>query len=797
MERKLADGFALRAKEDAPQPCLADMPDITPIAEKGEKLDPCDKPLDMNKAIAMADAKQEELGFALKDAEAMEAPAVIIGGRLRRQAVCFVREFAYQVRSNRKPGDRVDFTETLYWNAGVKTDETTGEATMTFALNDAVTAFRVFADGFSLNGALGQGTGIIESTQPFYIEPKLPLEVTAGDVVKLPVGVVNGTNGALANATLTVDVGGNAKVSTLGTFNLSAKERARRIVEIAVGNGVGISDFVVAAQAGTYSDKVTRKFTVKPQGFPKEIACGGLLGPGENIAHEIEVPEELVPGSLTAAISVYPTPLANLTDALERLIREPCGCFEQTSSSNYPLVMAQQYFLTHQGVPPAMIQRSREMLDKGYARLVSFECKQNGYEWFGGDPGHEALTAYGLMQFNDMAQVRDMDAAMVGRTRDWLLKRRDNKGGFERNSRALDSFGGAPADVTNAYIVWALLESGEKDLEKEVAAVIAAAGKDPYVAALTANTAFLAGDKASSKKLMDFLSEKQTAEGSVGGAVAGITGSGGEALNIETTSLAVLAWLREPAYAGQVEKGMKWLAESCKAGRFGSTQSTILALRAIVAYDKSRAHPKAPGSLQLFLNGNAVGAPVSFSAETQGAVMLPEISDKLQTGPNKIEVKMAGGSKMPYSIAVKFNDLKPATSPTCKIELQTTLTEEKVSEGAVTEVKVKVVNLMQEILPTPVAIIGLPGGLEPRHDQLKELVKSGKIAAYEVIGREVVLYWRGLKEKQEVSFPISVTAAIPGTYTGPACRAYLYYTDEHKYWVDGLKIRIEPRKGTR
>jgi len=31
-----------------------------------------------------------------------------------------------------------------------------------------------------------------------------------------------------------------------------------------------------------------------------------------------------------------------------------------------------------------------------------------------------------------------------------------------------------------------------------------------------------------------------------------------------------------------------------------------------------------------------------------------------------------------------------------------------------------------------VAIVGLPGGLEPRHDQLKELVKAGRIAAYEV-----------------------------------------------------------------
>jgi alpha-2-macroglobulin-like protein len=31
---------------------------------------------------------------------------------------------------------------------------------------------------------------------------------------------------------------------------------------------------------------------------------------------------------------------------------------------------------------------------------------------------------------------------------------------------------------------------------------------------------------------------------------------------------------------------------------------------------------------------------------------------------------------------------------------------------------------------------------------------------------------------------------VPGTYRGPASCAYLYYTDEHKKWVDGLQVEI-------
>jgi alpha-2-macroglobulin-like protein len=41
---------------------------------------------------------------------------------------------------------------------------------------------------------------------------------------------------------------------------------------------------------------------------------------------------------------------------------------------------------------------------------------------------------------------------------------------------------------------------------------------------------------------------------------------------------------------------------------------------------------------------------------------------------------------------------------------------------------------------------------------------------------------------------LSLVAAIPGTYTGPASRAYLYYTDEFKQWAPGMKVTITPKE---
>ena len=104
----------------------------------------------------------------------------------------------------------------------------------------------------------------------------------------------------------------------------------------------------------------------------------------------------------------------NMTQALARLIQDPSGCFEQTSSTSYPLTMAQQYFLGHTGVDPKLIASAQEKLDAGYKRLVGFETSERGYEWFGENPGHEALTAYGLLHFSDMAKVRPVDQAFRG-----------------------------------------------------------------------------------------------------------------------------------------------------------------------------------------------------------------------------------------------------------------------------------------------------------------------------------------------------------------------------------------------
>jgi len=466
-----------------------------------------------------------------------------------------MRIYAHDLRPNRAGNDRVDFTDTLFWAAGVKTDEKTGTATVTFHLNDSVTSFDILADAFDASGELGEGKAAITASEPFYVEPKLPLEVSSGDVIHLPIAAVNGTQNTLDNVTFTLTGGLGMTISPVDAFSLPAGQRLRRLADVRIGQTPGTWDFVLQAQAGSFSDRVTRPLVVKPLGFPTEISKGGLLNAGSRVVHLIRVPDSLVSGSAKTSAALYPTPLANLTEALQRLLQEPNGCFEQTSSTTYPLVMADQYFTTHSGIDPTLISRSNELLDKGYARLRGFECQNKGYEWFGEDPGHECLTAYGLLEFTDMSAVRNVDAVMLQNTRNWLLARRDGHGGFTHERRALHTWIADP-DCANGYCTWALLETGQTGLDAEVKwlAEHAQADSNSYVKALAANALFLAGDRAGAKQFMDQLANLQDKDGHVRGATTTVVGSGGESLEIETTSLATLAWLRDPAYAANVER---------------------------------------------------------------------------------------------------------------------------------------------------------------------------------------------------------------------------------------------------
>jgi hypothetical protein len=750
--------------------------------------------------------KERELGFDKDLAALKELPAI---------EPFLVREYAHRHETN-VDGVRRDFAETIFWHPvlvlpGGKTVD------VSFDLSDAVTKFEVQVWGHTPGGRLAAVTKDITSRLPFSLDAKLPIEISSTDKVAIPVTLTNDTDkNHLVKLTVETD---KLKLKESGerVLPLNASQRVREILHLVPEASQGEAKLRLFGKCVPFgSDSVERTFKIVPEGFPVVGKVSDLLE--KTATHTIQLPakrDQWVPGTLKLQAQVFPSTLADLQKGLEALLREPGGCFEQTSSSNYPNIMILDYLKESGQVQPHIEKHARELLDRGYTKLIAFECvdpqtraKKQGYEWFGQTaPPHEALTAYGLLEFVDMSRYQQVDAAMIERTKQYLLSQRNKKGGFLRNQRALDSFGRAPDYVTDAYIVWALSEADVKeDITPEIDTVVAKAEKsqDPYMLSLAALSLLKRGQNDRAVTLLKTLRTKQKADGSVPGAETSITRSGGTQLLIETTSLAILGWLRanQPGeFDENVRKGVTWIGQQRGGmGGYGSTQSTILALKALIAHTRANKKTAEAGEVLLYINDCPEPVAVKkFAAGTQDTLTVELPDEKLlQPGENTIRVEITGKNTFPHTLTWSYMAMTPANKDICHVRLATSLSTAKAKEGETVSLTAKLDNVSGKGQGMAVAILGLPAGLSLPTDlqELRNFVKAGKIDAFEVKGRELVLYWRELGDKADKAskeVTIHLICQIPGEYRGPASRAYLYYNADERWWVDPVGIAITPQ----
>jgi hypothetical protein len=708
-----------------------------------------------------------------------------------------VRVFPVPQYTRNYDGPRSDFRETVYWNPSVETSAS-GDADVSFVLSDAVTAFRATAEGFSAAGTAGGGQATFQAKLPMTLDAHLPVEVTSGDTVRLPVTLTNETDEPI-DATLAAQFGSAFKLATspAGAIHLRPRDKQSLFFPLEVVATDGSAEVSIKLTGRGLSDEIKRTIRVVPRGFPIELAASGTARRGDAVRHGFDLAGAL-PGTIHASVTMFPSPVAAMTQGMAGMIREPGGCFEQTSSTNYPNIMILGYLNASDAADPALIQKTQGVLDHGYKLLSGYETPEKGYEWFGHTPGHEALTAYGLMEFADMAKVYDVDRKMVERTADWLMSRRDGQGGFARSQQALDSFGRASPTTTNAYILWALSEAHRTAaLGKELAVQKALGGetRDPYLLALTANTNLLAAPAAADTTAMiKKLAGLQAKDGSFPGAKESITMSGGESLTIETTALAMLALIKaSPAsqYEAQIRAGVDWLnTRRGGYGAWGNTQATILGLKALTAYSEHARQMAAPGTATLVVNGKDAGT-IKFDKGRRDALVWDDIAGKLAPGKNTIELRLDSAAQLPYTVSIDYRSAQPASSPRTKLAVSTQLVKTQARMGEGVTLRAHVENTTAAGIPMTLARVGIPGGLVFQTWQLKELRDKGQIDFYETRPREVILYWRALPPSAKKDIDLNLLAAVPGSYEAPASSAYLYYTAEDKAWTKPVAITVD------
>lgn len=417
---------------------------------------------------------------------------------------------------------------------------------------------------------------------------------------------------------------------------------------------------------------------------------------------------------------LFYNPFSSIFDGLESMMREPHGCFEQVSSSNYPNIMVMQ-LSKFKNTAPEFKQRALQFLENGYQKLKNYESKDGGFEWYGGNPGNEALTAYGLLQFNEMKEFINVDQKLIGRSMDWLNSRKDDKGGFKQNPGKY-GFSGIKKEVNNAYIVYVLSEMGNKDIEKQYQTALEEGlkSKDLYRMELLALAAFNLNKIEDYKSLMTLIKaevKKQALKNLK--AEQSVINSYGRSMNVEIASLYALALLKEKKIADDVVEIIDYIQSAKTSYGFGSTQATALALKAVTEFNKIYVNNNVMKIATMDLNNEPIDLTVK---DKEGNVILKEL--KVKDGTNNFSIQIQEESGIPYSFNVQYNTYTPNNAAACKLFLITKAVINKVKVSETVRVEIEIQNKTTSEISNPIARIGIPGGLTPEPWQLKELVEK-------------------------------------------------------------------------
>jgi hypothetical protein len=735
--------------------------------------------LEENEKVLLADQKNLE-GRNKGQEFKVEKPAVI--GSKYYQARVF---YAAKYESKEQPSERNDFRSTIYWNPRLTIGEN-GKAKISFYNSDDITQFRVTVEGFGNNGNVGRTEYKYFIQLPVELSAKIPTELLTEDKVFFPLSITNNTDESISGK-LKVELPSNIKFITVpvSSLTLGAREAKTIFIQGLVDRNPANGNLSISFEAKGLKDEMSVEVKTRPRGFPVRMTHSGDKLK-DAMKFNIKNP---IAGSLKASIKIYPNSIDQVMGGMESMLRMPGGCFEQTSSSNYPNILALNYLRETNSSNPALEKKAKEFLEVGYGRLTGYESKGGGFDWWGRDPAHEALTAYGLMQFIDMKSVYPVDQQLIDRTVNWLMGRRDGKGSWTKNPSCLHSW--ATSEITDAYIVWAMTEAGKgKDVLKELDKSYSDAIKseDPYLISLVVNALYNVKDKRADE-LMRELVKTQKADGSFMGLKASVVNSTANALKVETTALAALAMMKTNGYQKQLANAVGNIQASKDYYGYGSTQGTVLALKAIIGFTKLSKKPSESGTFVVTVNGKKV-ISLSYKA-SEAELAIPDLTQFIGEGEQRIEIAFEGTkTAMPYEFELSYTTSMPDNSPKCELQLATKLPKKQIKMGETIRMSTELKSVSKKHQPIVMTMIGIPAGLSVQMWQLKELQEKKAFDFYEIFDGYVVLHYESLSPGEIREINLDLKADIPGEYEAPASTAFLYYTQEHRVWSkpDALTI---------
>jgi hypothetical protein len=220
------------------------------------------------------------------------------------------------------PRLRQYFPETLYWAPEVMTDED-GFVSLEIPMADSITTWRLTALASSQDGRLGFTTRGVRVFQDFFVDVDLPVALTQGDEISIPVGVFNYLPEA-QEVRLVVEqepwfelLGDGEQTLTIASNDVEVVYFPIRVLKF------GRRGFQVTAWGEKMSDAIRREVTVVPDGKEIRLTESDWLRESRDV--EIEIPPEAVPETPHIEVKIYPGVMAQAVEGLEKILRLPHG----------------------------------------------------------------------------------------------------------------------------------------------------------------------------------------------------------------------------------------------------------------------------------------------------------------------------------------------------------------------------------------------------------------------------------------------------------------------------------------
>ncbi|XP_011874735.1 PREDICTED: alpha-2-macroglobulin-like protein 1 isoform X2 [Vollenhovia emeryi] len=519
-----------------------------------------------------------------------------------------------------QPALRSYFPETWLWELVPtgKEGKVTVERTLPHTITDWI--------GYTACVSPTHGLGIAPPTtitgfQPFFLDYSLPYSVKRGEMLRMKVSLFNYMQHSLPVKIKLEDATGLDLHLSHSEASFCVKPRDSVVHEYILRPRV-LGDVNITVSASIDSDYAepcgpemllyTRDMIVKPilvlpEGFPVEITKSAFICPKDfsddsTITWNLDLPDDLIPESARAYVSLIGDILGPVLENLDNLVRLPMGCGEQNMILFVPNIHVIGY-LDATGVDnPELRAKAIRNMEKGYQRELIYRHPDGSYSAFGPESSEDGssiwLTAFVIKSFAQAKGIIHIDERDLKISVKWMVKKQLENGCFPVIGRVFhkDMKGGLQDDdnsssALTAYILISLLESGvpltaslinnalhclEKGMENDSGTT--------YTAALsTYALTLLEHPKANNS--MKLLMKRATRNNDLLWWEDKFKPSLG--LSIEMTAYAVLSLVKLGGETNMVEalKAVRWMSKQRNAeGGFTSTQDTVLGLEALTKY---------------------------------------------------------------------------------------------------------------------------------------------------------------------------------------------------------------------